>query len=192
MMPYITTFTGRTIAPFTPELDDLVIEDIAHALAMQCRFGGHTRDFYSVAQHCVLASTFCEGEAPDAALWLLLHDASEAYLVDIPRPVKRSALMGVYRHAESQVQRAIYAKFGLQGDPPPIVAEVDERLAMTEARDLLLRPGQPAPDWWNLSRCYRDPIEPWEPKLAEWQFLRRFRDLTAARQGVAMKKMAEM
>ena len=84
---WIQTFTGRAFYVLDPRPEDVDIEDIAHALSMQCRFAGHCREFYSVAQHSVTASWLVP---PEDALWGLLHDAAEAYVVDLPRPIKRA------------------------------------------------------------------------------------------------------
>jgi 5'-deoxynucleotidase YfbR-like HD superfamily hydrolase len=83
---WIQTFTGRQFWPLDPRPEDIELLDIAHALANKCRYTGHTRSFYSVAQHSVLVSEIVP--AADAH-WGLLHDASEAYLPDVARPVKR-------------------------------------------------------------------------------------------------------
>src|ERR1017187_10636100 len=77
----ITTFSGIHFWPLLPNPADIRIEDIAHALSNQCRFAGHAREFYSVAEHSVRVSQLCP---PEDALWGLLHDASEAYLTDVP------------------------------------------------------------------------------------------------------------
>src|SRR6266700_4788978 len=99
---WIQTAMGRKFWPMDPRSGEVFIDDIAHALSMLCRFGGHCIRFYSVAEHSVLLSRVAE---PRFKLWALLHDASEAYLADVPRPVK-PALVG-YKDAEERVQRAI-------------------------------------------------------------------------------------
>src|ERR1039457_118422 len=83
---FIGTFSGLRFWPLDPNPEKILIDDIAHALAHQCRFGGHASRFYSVAEHSVHVSRLCP---PEDALWGLLHDASEAYLVDLPRPLKQ-------------------------------------------------------------------------------------------------------
>lgn len=89
---WIQTYTGRQFWPLDPKPEEVCIEDIAHALSQQCRYAGHTIRFYSVAQHSVEIAL----RVPRAAaLWGLLHDAAEAYLVDLPRPVKY--LMPAYK-----------------------------------------------------------------------------------------------
>lgn len=90
-MSYITTVTGKHFYPLNPDPRDIDIEDIAHALSLICRANGHFCRFYSVAQHCIA----CAGEAAarghslEVILGCLLHDASEAYLCDVTRPVKK-------------------------------------------------------------------------------------------------------
>jgi hypothetical protein len=84
---WMQTFTGRAFYPLDPRPEDIDPVDIAHALSLICRYGGHSSRFYSVAEHCVLMS---HAVAPEHALWALLHDATEAYLGDMIRPLKRS------------------------------------------------------------------------------------------------------
>src|SRR4051794_15527189 len=93
---WITTFSRRQFWPLDPHSDEIHIEDIAHSLSQQCRFGGHSRSFYSVAQHSCLVSALCKA---NDALWGLLHDASEAYLGDIPRPLKSLPEFEFYQKA---------------------------------------------------------------------------------------------
>src|SRR5262245_13325006 len=83
---WIQTFTGKMFYPLDPRVDDIDIHDIAHHLAMKCRFTGACNKFYSVAQHCVIGSRFIGAQFK---LWFLLHDAPEAYLFDAARPIKR-------------------------------------------------------------------------------------------------------
>ena len=111
------------------------IDDIDHALSHQCRFGGHTRLFYSVAEHSVRVSHLC---APEDALWGLLHDASEAYLNDVATPLKELPEFEVYRTAERALQRAIAVRFGLAPEQPASVTEIDRRMLQIEMRDLLV------------------------------------------------------
>lgn len=129
---WIQTYTGRAFYPFDPRPEDVCITDIAHALSQLCRYGGHCRVFYSVAQHSVLVSQ----HAPDPhKLWALLHDASEAYLVDLPRPIKRS--LPDYRAAEQRIMAAICARYGLPPVEPPEVKLVDNRILADERKALL-------------------------------------------------------
>jgi hypothetical protein len=147
------------------------IRDIAHALALQCRFGGHCREFYSVAEHCVRVAQFLEqhGFTARTILQGLLHDASEAYLMDVPKPVKIE--LPDYNHMEHQVQAAIFRKFGLPEKMPAAVKWADAVMLVTEARDLMSDGGKglvtaaiPVPD-----RIYPRP-----PKEAEAIFMAKF------------------
>lgn len=166
---WIQTFSGRQFWPMDPRADDVDILDIAHALSMQCRFAGHCIRFYSVAEHCVHLSRTVPREH---ALWALLHDASEAYLVDVPRPVK--PYLGGYREAEAVVMKAICARFGLPLEMPFAVHEADYRILGDERA--------------NLSACVVEwslPPQPlgvglayWQPQVAEAEFLVRFGELT--------------
>ena len=164
----IVTFSGRVIDPLAPDPEQIVIEDIAHALSNLCRFTGHTRVFYSVAQHCV----HCSSLVPDdLALTALLHDASEAYLADIARPVKLDPDFGpFYRTAEVRLERVIGKRFGLVYPFPPEMHRVDNLMLRTEQRDLmpdLLR--EPVTELLPPL-----PLIAWSPSQAESQFLQRY------------------
>jgi len=106
----IQTFTGIFFDPFNPRVEDVRIEDIAHALTMQCRFSGHVRKRWSVAQHSLMVSDLCP---PGLRLEGLLHDAAEAYVIDLPRPLKNASGFERYREIESDVYHAIAKRFGL-------------------------------------------------------------------------------
>jgi hypothetical protein len=99
-------------------------------LAHQCRFGGHASKLYSVAEHSVHVSQLCQAEH---ALWGLLHDASEAYLIDLPRPLKLLPEFAAYREAERRLQRAVAVRFGLPPDQPASVTEADDTMLWIEA-----------------------------------------------------------
>lgn len=111
MAEYITTYTGQHFYPLNPEYDKIKIEDIAHSLSMLCRANGHYKYFYSVADHAL----DCAAEARERCMGsymimlCLLHDAAEAYISDIPRPVKRD-LNGIYA-IEERLSDLIYIKF---------------------------------------------------------------------------------
>lgn len=166
------TYTGRRYWPEDPRPEDIHPHDIAHALALQCRFGGHVRRFYSVAQHSVLVSHICD---PADALWGLLHDASEAYLVDIPRPVKRAPGMSGYMEYEDRMMRAICDALQLPHEMPESVRKADEVLLATEARDLM--PAESVKDWTLIEAPLEGVIEPWSPDLAKVLWLHRLDEL---------------
>lgn len=167
---YIRTYTGRKFWPLDPDSSDVAVEDIAHALSQLCRFTGHTREFYSVAQHSVLASKRLEAVSADHAMFGLLHDASEAYLLDLARPVKHDPAMTFYRVKESILQRVIYNAFALFSEEPPEVKAVDELLLHCELRDLMTG-SHPA----HAARAGTEPqIRPINAKVAKLQFLEQF------------------
>lgn len=168
---WIQTYSGIRFTPTKPNIDSIVIQDIAHALSLQCRFSGHCRDFYSVAQHSVLVSYECD---PGEELWGLLHDASEAYLVDIPKPLKVSGKFNAYLEYEKNMMEIICDKFGLSKEEPKSVKQSDYRLLCTEARDLL---NNPKVDGFDLSQSLPYTIVPLSPKEAEQEFLKRFFEL---------------
>lgn len=167
----IQVYTGRFFDVLNPRPEDIDIRDIAHALSLQCRYGGHVERFYSVAQHSVLVSSLVPAED---ALWGLLHDASEAYLVDLPRPVKHNTGIGtVYREIEEKIMPAMAERFGLPWPEPPSIFIADNRLLFTEKRDLL----KPGLEWGMAMEPYPFRIEPWPPEVAESRFKKRFREL---------------
>lgn len=173
---WIQTFTGKQFWPLEPRIEDIDINDIAHALSNLCRYGGHVEQFYSVAQHCVLVSRVVPQEH---ALRGLLHDASEAYLIDVPRPIKRSEGMEVYRAAEKRLEAAIYTRFGLSPEDPECIKTADNQLLRTEQRDLM----KPAPAEWKDYRVGALPetIIPWTPLASRRAFLTRFNELTTGK-----------
>ncbi|AMV24559.1 hypothetical protein VT84_09200 [Gemmata sp. SH-PL17] len=188
---WVQTFTGRKFWPLDPRPEDVDVRDIAHALSLLCRFTGHSRTFYSVAQHSVLASQIVP---PESALAALLHDAAEAYMGDIARPWKRF-LSITFRDADGDTfsstlkgaeDRLLDVLVVALGGPPASneaawgpVAKADEILLVTEARDLM----SPLTDGWhhvpaNGFAILPELIEPWAPERAEREFLQRFATLT--------------
>lgn len=136
---WIETYTGRRFYPMDPRPEDICIMDIAHALSLICRFNGHTKHHYSVAQHSVLCAELLIPEhGALTALHALMHDAAEAYVCDIPRPFKCE--LGGYAEMESAVQDAIYKRFDIPPMSPPQAAKVrlvDNFLLYNEATALL-------------------------------------------------------
>lgn len=181
----IHTVSGRWLDPLDPDPASIEIGDIAQALANQCRFGGHCRDFYSVAQHCALVADACRarGGSADAALTALLHDAAEAYLVDLPHPLKhRSELGPPFRRAEARLEAAIRERFGLSPAGPEL-KRIDRALLATERR-ALAGLGEPWPELEGHEPLEIE-IEPWDPPRARREFLDRFARLEAERRGAA-------
>ena len=170
---FIGTFSGLRFWPLDPNPEKILIDDIAHALAHQCRFGGHASRFYSVAEHSVHVSRLC---LPEHALWGLLHDASEAYLVDLPRPLKLLPEFAPYREAERRLQRAVAARFGLPPDQPASVTEADDTMLWIEAHSLL---GSIPEEAIRQTRAPFEITDPLLPVEAERLFLSRFNELSA-------------
>lgn len=114
-MNTMTTFTGKRFDPIRITPDDICLEDIAHALSLSCRGGGHLKYFYSVAQHSLncAAEARARGWSERLQLACLLHDASEAYLSDVIRPIK--GRLTNYLEIEAAVMEKILEKFGLSG-----------------------------------------------------------------------------
>lgn len=170
---WIQTYSGKKFFPMDPRVEDIELEDIAHALSNTCRFTGHCKKgFYSVAQHSVLVSYICKKEN---ALYGLLHDASEAYLVDLAKPVKKLPEFQIFRDLEAKVMEAVCTKFGLPIVEPKDVKEADTIMLATEARDLM---APLHPDWKQPAKPLPFKIEPINPEEAKKLFLDRYRDLT--------------
>lgn len=135
----ICTYTGIMMYPLAPKESDFRIEDIAHALSLMTRANGHFEYFYSVGQHCLACSL--EGEARGCSakvcLALLLHDASEAYLSDITRPVKIS--LPDYCKIEKELQKVLFSAFGiydLTAEEIEIISEIDDAMLCYEFEHL--------------------------------------------------------
>lgn len=175
-LDFIHTFTGKKFRPLTPDAESIDIRDIAHALAMQPRFGGMTARFYSVAEHSVRVSMIC---AQADAMHGLLHDASEAYLKDLPAPVKYGEAAKAYREAEAALQVAIYTRFGLSTKEPASVKRADLVMVHTEGRDLF--PQGAHVTWLDERQAQPNTLRPLDWRPAEAWFLERFRQLERRR-----------
>lgn len=188
--PTIQLRSGRYVEPLNLDPSDVTIEDVAHSLSNQCRFSGHTSSFYSVAQHSVLVAGSCASTGCDVEtiLWALLHDASEAYLVDLPRPIKHAPGIGsFYRKAEVNAMNAVVVAFDLRGfEMPPEVHAADVAVLAAERRDLMPKGDE---TWAVLDgvRPYPSvrPIVPWSPESARALFLRQYASLNSRRQPLA-------
>ncbi|MDE6714844.1 MAG: phosphohydrolase [Lachnospiraceae bacterium] len=143
MSTYMKTYSGLRIDPFDPRPEEIHIEDIAHALSLICRGNGQVTHFYSVAQHCLNCEREAEARGHGRRLRLacLLHDASEAYLNDIIRPVKQ--YLTKYIETEDHFLDVIYQSFGL-GDLTreewDVVREIDDALLDYDLVELLREP----------------------------------------------------
>ncbi|MEP2668937.1 MAG: hypothetical protein ABJH04_08075 [Cyclobacteriaceae bacterium] len=160
----IRTYSGLYVNVFEPTIDMISIEDIAHALSHQCRFGGHLPKFYSVAQH----SCHCESLIEDEyKLDALMHDASEAYLLDMPRPIKLR--MNDYKEIENGVMRLIAEKFQFEFPLNSRVKEVDDQVLKIEWDELMISDGGE-----NTFKAH-------SPEHAKWLFLETFNRLTKSK-----------
>lgn len=175
MASWIQTYSKRRFNPLDIHDDDISIIDIAHALSLVNRFTGHTSVAYSVAEHSVRCARLVESWEPwnfNLILEALLHDASEAYIADIARPIKHLPQMAPYRELEHGIERAIALKYETATIMSPLVKRADEILLTTEARDLM----GPLCSGWFLRETPLDyPIRPWSADLAEHEFLAMFR-----------------
>ncbi len=174
---YVETYTGGRFYPFDPRPAEVSLEDIAAGLAHTCRFGGHCRTFYSVALHSVYVSRDLErvGQGPPVQLYGLLHDAGEAYVGDVPRPVK-TRFEG-FAVAERRIREAVWTAFDL---PPPdqeawaAVVDADDRLLAYEA-DQLLADGS----WAARPPAVDYDLDVADPSTARDRFLGRAEELLA-------------
>lgn len=162
------TFTGKLVdlANFTEA--DVRLPDIAHALSCINRYTGHTITPYSVAQHSVMVSKLCE---PQDELWGLLHDASEAYLGDVARPLK--TLLPDYVELEHHVQKTIGKHFGLSWPMPVSVKVADNRALIAEKRALM----SVEHDWGIEADPVMVPINPYCWQQARQMFENRFKEI---------------
>src|SRR5271156_5062786 len=171
---WIQLYSGGRFHILEPRQDEILITDIGHALAFLCRFTGHVRRFYSIAEHSVLGSRLVPQKD---ALWFLLHDSSEAYLNDINRPLKHFTGVGSeYLPVEKIVMEAILHKFRLPLDEPPSIKKVDNAMLFAEKEQLLV-----PMEWdtkWGDVRPADIKVKCWAPEVAEVEFLHRFYELT--------------
>lgn len=173
MSKTILTNNGQYFYFDNPEAHEFHIEEIAHALSHLCRYTGHTKKFYSVAQHSVLVSYLVP--AP-LAMWGLMHDAAEAYLGDVSSPLK--AMLPEYKVIEHRVEKAIAAYHRLPWPMPPCIKEADLVALVTEKRDLMV-PGLNNTDWGHWPNIVPDrrTIEFMPASAAKALFLNRYEQI---------------
>jgi len=178
--PWIQTYTGKQFSYLEASADQISIEDIARSLSHLCRFTGHCKTFYSVAQHSVLVS-----QKTHNPFFGLMHDADEAYTGDMNRPLKHFLGAGsFFERAANTAWYAIRDKFPLLKEVTPDeeadCKKVDLRMLVTESYELLLN--GPHPDW-QINKFthprYDGEITPWLPDYAMRRFLDRFNELNA-------------
>lgn len=175
-MTWMQTYTGRKFTPLNPSPADIDIVDIAHALSMTCRFGGHCKQFYSVAQHSVLMA---EKAAPQDKLRALLHDAAEAYIGDLIRPIKLHN--DTFCQVEEIVELAIADALAM---PFPItnaaVKDLDNRILADERDQVMSFTPCSFDDGWPNLPPLGVVIEEWPPHVAREKFLNAFQEYNHA------------
>lgn len=180
-MTWLQTNGGQAFDLLAPDPGVVSIEEIAHALAHQCRYNGHVRHHYSVAEHCVLVSQWLEARhgVRQLAAGGLLHDAAEAYIGDLAAPVKLALpppALDAWRAIEEGVEGAICSALGV-GQAwlhDPRVKEADTRLLLDERAELMAPPPRP----WPIARPPLGVrIEAYAPEEARRQFLKRWREV---------------
>lgn len=169
---WMQTPSGGMFWPLDPRPDEVHIGDIAHSLSNMCRYGGCCNSFYSVAEHSVYVSY----QVPEEhALTALMHDATEAYCVDVPRPIKRH--LAGYHDIELRLWAAIAQRFGLPAQMPDCVKDADNAVLLAEKQQIML----PSPAPWSVPGEPADVfIACLSPSSARLMFLRRFNELTGA------------
>lgn len=179
--PWVQVHSGRRYYLFDPRPEEIDIEDIAHGLAHICRYNGHTIQHYSVAEHSVLVARRIPSTITDVRLAALLHDAAEAYLGDVTRPLKMC--LPNYKLLEAVANKAISAHFGLHDDllTTLIVKRADEEVFSSEASQVMSGgakgwelPVRPAP--------FDIKVNFWPPEVAKTVFLRMYREVRGAMQ----------
>lgn len=178
---WMQTFAGHQFFPLAPRVEDVDPVDIAHALSLTCRYGGHVKRFYSVAEHTIRISWWLQnqGEPWDVQLAGLLHDAAEAYIGDMVRPLKHH--MPDYQAIDVAVSRVVFERFGCPVEYaaalPAKVREADNRILLDERNQLLSTP----PGAWE-----QDGLNPlgivldcWSPPVAELAWAQRLDQLTS-------------
>lgn len=171
---WIQTISGKKFPVDEPDSAQIDIEDIAHALSMLVRFNGHCTRFYSVAEHSVHVSHEIDSEL---ALIGLLHDAAEAYLGDVPSPLKKE--LDQFKKFEHRMELAIGKAFGVEPElfGGKELKRADVQLLVDEKAALMIAEPEPwpdgAPEKMNTGR-----IKAWGPEKAKSRFLQRFRELT--------------
>ncbi len=192
-MTVIQVATGRLLDVASLKSWEVELEDIATALSNLCRFTGHVREFYSVAQHCfevsrlaeVLAQKSLNQNIPNWATFVgkrgLLHDAHEAYIGDVATPIKSVMCDGFeFEDMVDGIDEAIFKRFGVNATAcglRDVIDTADERMLATEKRDVLTRSDLP----WSYPKL--GPIDrvivPVGPKEAKRLFVERFNELWA-------------
>jgi hypothetical protein len=174
--PTIRLFGGTYFDYLDPEGSEFTIEDVAHALSNICRFGGHSNFHYSVAQHSFLASHIVK---PEYAYDALMHDAPEAFIGDMLKPLK--IMLPDYRAVENKVEAAVFRRFGVTNPLPEAVKLADLQMLVAEQAQVM----GAQDDHWDLTfnaKAAPVLIHSWPIWYAEEQFLLRYKSLVSRRQ----------
>ena len=139
-MEHIVTYTGKKFTPLDPDINNIHIDDIAHSLSLMCRANGHIDYFFSVAQHSIncVGEAKARGYSPRIQLLCLIHDASEAYISDITRPVK--CYLTEYKEIEKKLQGVIYTRFlgpDLTKEEITLMDQIDDDMLANELDALM-------------------------------------------------------
>ncbi len=173
---FIQTHSGIRVPLLDPKPEHILIEDIGWALSMQCRYAGHCKQFYSVAEHSMLVADICP---PGLKFEALLHDAAEAYILDLPSPLK--ALLQGYKAIEYKFEVAIREAFGLGEElrlRKSVIKDADYIAMATEVR-LLMRGAE---DWEKLKNVEpQGSILAMQPFDAYTVFIEKFTEYKEAR-----------
>lgn len=165
---WMMTYTGRKFFPLDPRAEDIDLRDIAWGLAHQCRYNGHGRFFYSVAEHSVLMSRHFSETLPSREA--LLHDAAEAYIGDVIRPLKRS--LPQFVEIEANLERVIFARFNLPAILRDEIKAADTAI-LTDERNRLFDPEVCEAHGWSARERLGVHIEGWSPVDAFGLFMQR-------------------
>lgn len=170
---WIQTYKGNVFDIVNPTDDMIDIEDVAHSLSLQCRYNGHCKKFFSVAEHSWIMSKIV---SKDAAVYALLHDAAEAYIGDVPRPIK--LLIPEIKKIENNILQVLLEKFQviLSQEIIDEVKTIDNRMLLTE-KEFNMQEGL---EWGSLKDVEVLKLKKlfyWSPMLAEKHFLNRIKEL---------------
>jgi hypothetical protein len=183
---WMETFTGKRFYSLNPKAEDVDIIDIAHSLSNQCRYGGHTNIHYSVATHCCVLSDYMRRRSSSRrdALIALMHDAGEAYLSDIVRPIKHRVTQ--LKEVEAAIDRVVFEAFSLPAVLPQWLKLIDSQIINDERSVVMSDSGN---DW---STSALEPlgvvIPAWAPTRAKFEFLLRFYQLIDGMPQLARKR----
>lgn len=164
---FIITYCGRKVYPLNLDGSQICLWDIAHALAHKCRFSGHTKNFYSVAEHCILMA---QNDLPGPAVWRLFHDAGEAYLPDLATPIKKK--FPILINAENSIIQLIKTRFKLPDLTTETKAQIKEgdlAIRYWEGKQLMVN--HPEAEWYEKKNIPEIKIYCWKPKEAEERFV---------------------